>query len=165
MVTKVFIKQMRWFGFERLHSDPGWKPRMILNTVFELTPEEVAKRKNKYPYFNPELLDPGEKITTIATRSLRKGTTLWFTEQELKGPNNTANAIIACGQFTMCFNLLEYYEKFLFNPKYKKDFEKYSPELKDTLTILHKELLEDWRKFKADPYWQVNAWKKQLWKE
>lgn len=165
MVTKVFIKQMRWFGFERLHSDSNWKPRLILNTVFELTPEEVEKRKNKYPYFNPEILNPGEKITTIATRSLRKGTTLWFTEQELKGPNNTAEAIIACGQFTMCFNLLEYYEKFLFNPKYKKDFEKYSPEIKEILTNLHKELLEDWRKFKADPYWQVNSLKKKLWKE
>lgn len=165
MVTKVFIKQMRWFGFERVHSDSAWKPRLIINTVFELTPEEVEKRKKKYPFFSPEILEPGEKITTIATRSLRKGTTLWFTEQELKGPNNTANAIIACGQFTICFNLLEYFEKFIFNPKYRKDYEKYSPELKEELINMQRELMEDWQKFKDDPYWQVNDWKKKLWKD
>lgn len=164
MVTKVFIKQMRWFGFERVHSDYGWKPRLIINTVFELTPEEVEKRRTKYPSFSAEILEPGEKITTIATRALRKGTTLWFTEQELKGPNNTANAIIACGQFTVCFNLLEYFEKFIFNPKYKRDFDRYSPELKESLITLQSELLLDWKKFKEDPYWMVNDWKKKIWK-
>lgn len=163
MVTKVFIKQMRWFGFERVHSDAGWKPRLIINTVFELTPEEVEKRKKKYPQFNAEILEPGEKIRTVATKALRKDTTLWFTVQELKGPNNTANSIIACGQFTMCFNLLEYFEKFIFNPKYSKDYDKYDAELKEMLISLQKELLVDWKKFKEDPYWMVNSWKETLW--
>src|SRR5688572_26749897 len=119
MITKVFIKQMRWFGFERVYSDNGWKPRLVLNAVFELTREEVEKRRRKYPYYSEELIEPGEKIMAVSSRALTKGTTLWFTEEELKGENNMADSIIACGQFTMCFNLLEYYEKFLRNPKYK----------------------------------------------
>lgn len=163
MVTKVFIKQMRWFGFERVYSDAGWKPRLIINTVSELTPEAVEKRKRMHPYFSAEILEPGEKIRATATRSLRKDTTLWFTEQELKGPNNTADAILACGQFTVCYNLLEYFEKFIFNPKYKKDHDKYPPELQEALTVLQQELLYDWKKFKENPYWLVNDLKKALW--
>jgi predicted acylesterase/phospholipase RssA len=163
MITKVLIKQMRWFGFERVHGDPGWKPRLIINTVFELTPEQVEKRKKKYPSFSAEILEPGEKIKAIATKALRKGTTLWFTSQELKGAHNMPNSIIACGQFTMCFNLLEYFEKFILNPKYSNDYNKYSPELKEELAFFHAELQKDWKKFKHDPYWLVNELKEKIW--
>lgn len=163
MITKVFIKQMRWFGFERVYGDNGWKPRLILNAVFELTKEEVIKRKRKYPYYSEELIEPGEKIMSVSAKALTKGTTLWFTEDELKGENNMSESIIACGQFTMCFNLLEYYEKFLRNPKYTKDYEKYSPELKFALDELQDQLLRDWRKFKEDPYWMVKEMRAKLW--
>jgi len=165
MITKVFIKQMRWFGFERVYSDTGWKPRLILNAVFELTKHEVEKRKKKYPYFSEEIAQPGEKIMAVSAKALTKGTTLWFTEDELKGPHNMADSIIACGQFTICFNLLEYFEKFLKNPKYQKDYEKYSPEIKQALDELQNKLLVDWKRFKEDPYWMVKDLKAKLWKE
>ncbi|WP_317900010.1 patatin-like phospholipase family protein [Aurantibacillus circumpalustris] len=163
MVTKVFIKQMRWFGFERVYSDTGWKPRLIMNAVFELTKEEVAKRKKKYPYFSPEIVEPGEKIMEVSARALTKGTTLWFTQEELKGKYSMADSIIACGQFTICFNLLEYFEKFILNPKYKKDYEKYSPETKEMLEELQKSLLVDWIKFKENPFWMVEEFRQKLW--
>ena len=165
MITKVFIKQMRWFGFERVYSDTAWKPRLIMNAVFELTKEEVIKRRKKYPYFSAEIMDPGEKIMAVSAKALKKDTTLWFTEDELKGPHNMPDSIIACGQFTICFNLLEYFEKFLKHPKYHKDYEKYSPEIKQALDTMQESLLEDWKKFKEDPYWMVNKMKKRLWRE
>ncbi len=162
MITKVFIKQMRWFGFERIFSDAAWKPRLILNTIFELTTERVEKRKAKYPHFNEEILEPGEKIKAAAAKALRKGTTLWFTADEMKGDNSMINSIIACGQFTTCFNLLEYYEKFFKNKKYQNDYSKYSAETKQALDELHQSLLADWKKFKEDPYWMVNEWNKRI---
>jgi hypothetical protein len=165
MITKVFIKQMRWFGFERVYSDPGWKPRLIMNALFELTPGEVEKRKIKYPYFSTEIIEPGEKIMLVAAKALKKGTTLWFTDDELKGDNTLADAIIACGQFTICFNLLEYFEKFIRHPKYQKDYDKYSPEMKQELDDLQNSLLADWKKFKEDPYWMAREWKEKLWKD
>jgi len=157
MVTKVFIKQMRWFGFERVYGDYGWKPRLIMNAAFELTAEEVEKRKKKYPYFSETLKDPGEKIMAVAAKALKKGTTLWFTDDELKGNNNMADSIIACGQFTVCFNLLEYFEKFIRHKKYQSDYDKYSQETKDALDELQNDLLADWQKFRDDPYWMVTA--------
>jgi hypothetical protein len=93
---------------------------------------------------------------------LRKGTTLWFTADEMKGDNNMINSIIACGQFTACFNLLEYYEKFFKNKKYQNDYNKYSVETKQALDELHERLLADWRKFKEDPYWMVNEWNHKI---
>lgn len=163
MITKVFIKQMRWFGFERVYGDTGWKPRLIMNAVFELTKDEVVKRKRKYPFYSEELTEPGEKVMAVSARALTKGTTLWFTEEELKGEHSMPDCIIACGQFTMCFNLLEYFEKFLKNPKYAKDYEKYDPELKFALDELQDQLLRDWRRFKEDPYWMVKEMKSKLW--
>lgn len=164
MITKVFIKQMRWFGFERVYSDSGWKPRVVMNAVFELTKPEVEKRKNKYPYFTKDIAEPGEKIMSVSEKALTKGTTLWFTSEELKGPHNMPDTIMACGQFTICFNLLEYYEKFLYNPKYNKDYQKYSDETKQMLTDLHTSLLTDWKRFKEDPYWMVKEYKTKIWK-
>ena len=162
MVSKVFIKQMRWFGFERVYGDIGWQPRLIMNAIFELTQEEVEKRKKKYPYYSEEIIDPGEKIMAVSEKALKKGTTLWFTDNELNGPNNLAESIIACGQFTICFNLLEYFEKFLKNKKYQTDYEKFSPETKAALEELQHSLLLDWRKFKENPYWMVNELNKKI---
>ncbi|MBA3665039.1 MAG: patatin-like phospholipase family protein [Bacteroidetes bacterium] len=155
MITKVFIKQMRWFSFERVYGDDVWRLRLIMNAVFELTEEEVEQRRTKHPYLNEELLNPGSRIMRVSEKSLKMGTTLWFTPEELE--NNMPNAIIACGQFTICFNLLKYYEKFLYHPKYKKDFEKYSPETQQELAQLYQSLMTDWKKFKVNPYWMVES--------
>lgn len=162
MVSKVFIKQMRWFSFERVYGDYGWKPRLIMNAVFELTVGEVEKRKAKYPYLNPEILNPSDEIMEVSAKALKMSTTLWFTPEQLKGNRNTPNSIIACGQFTMCFNLIEYFEKFLFNPKYKNDYEKYSPETKLALNQLYNDLMLDWKKFKLNPYWMIEELHKNI---
>ncbi len=162
MVTKVFIKHMRWFSFERVYGDPLWRPRLIMNAVFELTEAEVEKRKNKYPYFTKDLCEPGPHIMHVAARSLQMGTTLWFSPEQLTGHKSLPDSIIACGQFTICFNLLEYFEKYINNKSYKNDYDKYSDELKTELMVLHRSLLEDWKKFKEDPYWMVNEWNIKL---
>ncbi|MES2131604.1 MAG: patatin-like phospholipase family protein [Bacteroidota bacterium] len=162
MVTKVFIKHMRWFSFERVYGDPVWRPRLIMNAVFELTEIEVEKRRNKYPYFTKELTEPGPHIMEVAARSLKMGTTLWFSPEQLGGEKTLPDTIIACGQFTVCFNLLEYFEKYITNKQYKSDYDSYSDELKKELMTLHASLLEDWKKFKEDPYWMVNEWNIKL---
>ena len=98
----------------------------------------------------------------VSEKALKMGTTLWFTPEQLQGNKNMPNTIIACGQFTMCFNLLEYFEKFLRHPKYKNDYEKYSPETKQALDHLYDSLMEDWQKFKKNPYWMVNDLNKKV---
>ncbi len=160
LVSDVFIKQMRWFSYERVYGDAQWRPRLIMNAVFELTEEEIVKRKKKYPYLSNELLEPGEKIISAASNSCSMATTLWFTTEELKGDKNKLDTIIACGQFTMCFNLLEYIEKFVKNKECRQDYDSYNEETKKGIDELYRSLLEDWKKFKINPYWMVEEWNK-----
>ncbi|HWY38182.1 MAG TPA: patatin-like phospholipase family protein, partial [Bacteroidia bacterium] len=141
MVSKVFLKQIRWFSYERVYGDAQWKTRLIMNAVFELTEEEVEKRKKKYNHLSEEILNPGPEIMETAEKGYGMGTTLWFTPKELEGEKNMLNTLIACGQFTMCFNLIEYIEKYFKNKEYLSDYEKYSPETKQEIDKLYENLL------------------------
>jgi predicted acylesterase/phospholipase RssA len=162
LISDVFIKHMRWFSYERVYGDPQWKTRLIMNAAFELTEEEVEKRRKKYSFLSPELSDPGPEIILAASEASGVGTTLWFTQKELSGPKNKLNTLIACGQFTVCFNLLEYFEKFIHNKEYAEDYKAYDEATKKAMEQLYIELLEDWAKFRKDPYWMVNEWNKKL---
>lgn len=161
LVSKVFIKQMRWHSFQRVFGDSDWRPRMIMNGLFDITGDEVQKRKNKYPHFSKDILEPGEAMISVADKANSMATTLWFTKKELEGKENMLNTVIACGQFNICFNLLEYFEKFILNSKYADDYEKYSPEIRQSLTDLHFRLVNDWNKFKEDPYWMIKKWNQE----
>jgi predicted acylesterase/phospholipase RssA len=158
MVSKVFLKQIRWFSYERVYGDAQWKPRLIMNAAFELTEEEVEKRKKKYSILSEEILNPGPEIMKTAEMGCAMGTTLWFKPNELKGEKNLLDTLIACGQFTTCFNLLEYIEKYFKNKEYKSDYDKYTDETKKELELLYNSLMHDWQKFKKNPYWMVNEW-------
>ena len=158
MVSKVFLKQIRWFSYERVYGDSNWRPRLIMNAVFELTELEVEKRKKKYSILSEEILNPGAEIMKAAEKGCSMGTTLWFATKELEGEKNLLNTLIACGQFTTCFNLIEYIEKYFKNPEYKNDYDKFSAETKQEIDNLYNNLLTDWKKFKKDPYWSVKNW-------
>jgi len=162
LVSDVFIKQMRWFSYERVYGDAAWKPRLIMNAPFELTENEVEKRKKKYVYLSNELAEPGVEILLAASMACNVGTTLWFTPEELNGNKNKLDTLIACGQFTICFNLLKYFEKFVKNEEYTKQYNEYDEETKKSLDQLHSSLLQDWKKFKKNPYWLVNEWNESL---
>ena len=158
LVSDVLLKHMRWFSYDKVYSDVAWRPRLIMNAIFEFTQEEVDKRRIKYPNMNKELLKPGKKIIETTTRANEMSTRLWFVKNELKEDRNLPDTIIACGQYTTCFSLLEYIEKNFRNDKMAEDYNKYSDEIKLAITQLETELLNDWRKFKEDPYWMVEEW-------
>ena len=118
----------------------------------------IEERKKKHHYLNEELLHPGKEIILATQKANTKMTTLWFTDKELEGDKNMLDTLIACGQFTTCFNLLEYIERTIKHEFYRSDYEAYTPEIKQAIEELHHSLMEDWRKFKLNPYWMVNKW-------
>lgn len=160
LVSEVFIRQMKWFSFERIFSDVSWKPRVLMNASRKLIGYEVEKRKKKHHYLNEELLFPGKLIITASEKANTKATTLWFSDDELAGDKNMLDTIIASGQYTTCFNLLEYIERTIKHELYIQDYENYSTETKAAIDQLHQSLMADWIKFKKDPYWMVNEWNK-----
>ncbi len=160
LVSEVFMKQMKWFSFERIYSDEAWKSRIVMNATRKLIDGEVLKRKKKHHYLCEELLNPGEKIMLATAKANKKLTTLWFTDEELEGEQNMLNTLIACGQFTTCFNLLEYIERTIKHEFYATDFQKYDAKTKHEINQLQISLMKDWMRFKEDPYWMVNEWNK-----
>jgi len=101
--------------------------------------------KLKRGEISPNLI-PSGIIRDVASKAAGMGTTLWFTDEEIKG--NMLNSIIACGQFTICWNLLEYIEKIKKNPINTNDNHK-------ILMGCESQLQNHWEKFKVNPFWMI----------
>ena len=92
--------------------------------------------------------------TALKAKSM--GTSLWFTPEELKGDkNDMLSTLIACGQFSACFNLLEYTCKIVSDPSKKDEFDAYPDDLRQDILNLHKKLIKDWEAFNKDPYFML----------
>jgi hypothetical protein len=135
---------------------------MITNTVYELIKTEVSIRnsdENK-KILNTSILNPSPLIMDVAEKAYSMETTLWFTPDQLKKDyleHKMPDCLIACGQFSICFNLIEYIEKKLWNNMYENDFK-----MDEEIILLHDKLMVDWKKFNADPFWMVNEFNKKL---
>ena len=153
MVSDVFMKQIRRLSYDRVYNDPVWNDRLIMNAVHELIPVSIVKRVKKPDIQLPdEILHPGKRIEHIATNAHEMGTTLWFTPEQLAGEENTLDSLIACGQFTACFNLLEYIEKL----RAENDYKNYPEPLKEEINRMYTAIWEDWTEFKKNPFWFKN---------
>lgn len=160
MVSEVFMKQIRRREYDLVYNkESGWNSRLIMNAVYELTEKQVNYRnhiKEENNLLSDELKNVSPQLIKVADSAKSMGTTLWFTPDELKDSKaNKLNDLIATGQFTACFNLLEYIEKNLWNKKNADEYNAYSPELKSSINELYNKMMEDWKQFNANPYWMI----------
>ncbi len=167
MVSDVFMKQVRRQEYGRVYNDKLWNPRLIMNGIYELTPKQtIYRNENEIDQLSMELKNPSQLLMEIAEKAKSMGTTLWFTpdelEDDLKKKRSMLNTLIACGQFTGCFNLLAYIEKVLWGKKNKESYNKYSPALKTEIREFYNQLLSDWKAFNDNPYWMVDAYNQKL---
>jgi len=93
------------------------------------------------------LLSPSEKMMGIAEYARQTGTSLWFSKEDMTNEKNILDALIACGQFTTCYNLLEYIIQ----------LEREHAEVKKDKHIqqLKQDLLKDWQQFQTEPKFMV----------
>lgn len=73
-------------------------------------------------------------------------TTLWFTDEEKA--DGMPRDILACGQFTTCYNLLSYL--------YDQQKDGAAPTRLSPLAACESQLLDAWQRFQKDPYWLVD---------
>jgi hypothetical protein len=159
MVSEVFMKQVRRQEYGRAYNDPKWKNRLIMNGIYELTSQHTLYRnREKKDVLSKDLKDVSTALMKAAEKAKSMGTTLWFTPDELQGEKeNMLNSLIACGQFTACFNLLEYIEKVLWNKYNKPEYDNYPEQLKMEIKELFNQMLSDWKTFNKDPYWMIKS--------
>lgn len=147
MINEVFLKHVRRLNYRSVYQDESWKNRRIMNAIYELKGgEKLLDERTKESL--PEYLMPSSKVQDAARLATSMGTTLWFTPEDLT-KKNMMNTIIACGQFTLCCNLLEYIAKV------KKDGTNVNSN-HDRLLELEETLMVDWKSFNSDPYWMMN---------
>ena len=153
--SEVFLKRMRQLNYQVLYENPAWENRRITSTVYELRPEEKwedrlpnseGKRKDKNEMELPQYLAPSEAIQQNSTLAASMGTTLWFTSKDKAA--GKPQALLAAGQYTMCFNLLDYLERIDKNPTNLTDGH-------HLIIACKPQLLAAWQKFQQDPQWMV----------
>ena len=108
MSSEVFLKRLRQMSYSSLYNDAAWKNRLVSSTIYELRPDERWKAMRDNGTL-PDYLVPSEAIQQNSARAASMGSTLWFTPEEKAA--GMPQTLMACGQYTMCYNLLVYLEQ------------------------------------------------------
>lgn len=145
MSSVVFLKRLRQMSYSSIYNDNKWNNRVVTSTIYELRPGEDWQSMDKNGTI-PKYLVPSEAIQQNSKQAASMGTTLWFTQGDKEA--GMPQAIIACGQYNMCYNLLDYIEKI------EKDPTNLTP-AHDLIKSSKPQLLEAWEKFQASPQWMV----------
>ncbi len=147
--SSVFMKRIRKMTYSTLYDDEDWQNRKITNTIYELRDGEKWAAKSR----NGTLLDflkPSKAIQENSTKAANMGTTLWFTQNDKE--KGIPEAILAAGQYTICFNLLDYIDTI------QKDMVCLN-ENHQLIMDCKQQLQDMWTKFQEDPLWMVSICK------
>lgn len=171
LLLDVFLKVVRRLNYAKVYEDETWQYRRMSNLIRELTEEDFTDPAKK-PTGPVETADPaiqtnapsggtfkgpydkviGKEIKKVAEEASSFGTTLWFTENEQLA--NMLGKLIATGQFTMCYNMIEYLEKLMFTPG--NGFDNLDAATKEQLGKLYTQCLADWKLFYDTPLFLLN---------
>lgn len=141
LTTSVFMKHIRRLEYARIYKDKGWMNRRITNTVYELRENERWMEKIASGKLSKDLA-PSIAMQKNSDKAAAMGTTLWFTAEDKE--NGIPEALLAAGQYTMCWNLLEYIDNIKRNPENIN-------ENHQLIVACEAQLREDWERFKKDP--------------
>jgi len=154
MSSSVFMRQVRRLSIKQIYENEKWEQRRILNAIWDLRKDKVDGR-NKDQELG--IAYPSEKILNLTKEAMEMKTTLWFRDEELTGETTMPDKLIVCGQYTCCFNLLQYIER-LFKSGICDSLDDAG---KRTLELLRKKLRSDWDRFNTDPFWQLAEYKER----
>ncbi|AWW00366.1 patatin-like phospholipase family protein [Arcticibacterium luteifluviistationis] len=144
----VFLKQVR-----RLIYDKAYSQKEIVLDGDKIEVEVTSNKLITNLVYNiahdtKEHLPISEELRAISKEAFEMATTLWFSEKERQ--NNLKEKLIACGQFTACYNLYQYIQKL------EKGMENESLEIsredQKELSLFKLQIESDWAEFTSNPY-------------
>ena len=152
LVGDVYLKQIRRLTITSLYengtSGEKWSMHAIANLIYQFSSRNTGRSSEckdlKDADGNKIDMTPSPAITRCADKAWEMDTTLWFDEYHVR--DGRREALIAAGQFTTCFNLIEYICKLEKNGL-----------LTDELKQLRQKLLTDWKTFNEEPLWMVTS--------
>ena len=147
LTGKVFLKHIRALNYATIYEDEKWQNRRIMNGLYELG---AGENYGKHLTDEEEvLMKPSEDINETTELATNMGTTLWWSKKDVKDGKH--EALLACGQYTICWNLLEYIYRLRRN-------DENTNENHDLIRALQSQLEDDWRRFNKDPYWLADKY-------
>lgn len=153
----VFLKRIRFLLYNSAYESKRYFYTLKSNHIYDLS---FSNDFESSRHTIPDLI-PGIQIKKIAQLAFEMGTTLWFDQKNQA--DETKAVIIACGQFTTCYNLLKYIHKL--RTSYGNEPSCYSSlpeEYKEAIDHLEKKLKEDFRSFNSEPFWMYNLYGEEL---
>ena len=144
MVDVVMMGHIKKVAYRGLIHDNRFENKVMMNSlsVFSLGGRwsNVLGRRNRAD----KNLTPSTELRNVSNLANKMDTTLWFTEDEIKA--GVPQAVLACGQFTTCWNLLQHIDRL--NGKDEAELTEGQKVLKEIEPIL----LGDWEVFNKNPY-------------
>ena len=144
MASVVFLKNDRRQHANAIYST--FPNKIITSTVYELRCKDASGNQTTRPENErgwEEIMKHTGEISKAIIKNSHKstsfGTTLWFTKKDKK--NDMLNTVVACGEYTACYNLLSYL------------IIQYGD--RATEMPVFKELLSLWKKFQENPKFLV----------
>lgn len=168
ITSDIYLKQIRAHYYEKLFGDKQLRNIVVANAIYDLS-KVKQKAKNSTPVAdeqadiaadrvartNEAIPKPSESLINVAEKARLVATTLWFDEHSRS--NNEKAAIVATGQFTICYNMI----KHLIRIK-EQDAQSITepiiaiPIFDEEKAALLTALLNDWALFYKEPFWLYN---------
>lgn len=149
----IFMSRIRYLLYQQFFNEGGLRRtgRVKSNHLYDLS---FANDKDREQQYNQKYF-PSTAMQIVAEYAKDMPTTLWFSKD---GKHRKMQAAItASGQFTTCYNLLDYIVKLHcpFNGN-KPIFEGLSLEQQALVNTIEAQLAADFAKFEKDPFWLYN---------
>ena len=125
LTSTIFLDRIRSLGYSLLHNRDDVKNRIIKNEIYCIVEQENKGSKHA----------PSAQMLAVAQRASTMETQLWYDDDaQLKD-------LVTCGQFTMCYNLLEHIDKL-----------RAAREDSSLNATLYKKLEDDWEELRKKPF-------------
>lgn len=147
----VFLKRIRYLLYNKTYESGRYRFKIKTNHVYDLSFSNDLNRTRKKLHLKPSIAQQ-----VIAQAAFEMPTTLWFDSKSQK--DETLAALVACAQFTTCYNLLEYIYR-LKNTITKSGYTYYTQLQKrhqERVDYIEKQLLQHWKQFQMDPFFLYN---------
>lgn len=173
LFSSIFMKTIRRLVYGDLYKDDQYKHKRVSCLISELTEKDFRSKNHKVlaHFFDADETDLkkhadydqiiGSELKQLSESAAGFGTTLWFAHKDEL--DVMLQKLIACGQATICYNLIVYLSKLLLaNEEEKTTADPVAlqllPEAESIqqLEQIRLQCLEDWKRFKEDPFWMVD---------
>ena len=151
MVDFVMMGHIKKVAFRELTGKDSLKKKVVMNSLPVLSNiGKWNKILSRRQHANRRLT-PSKILKRNTKKANTMKTTLWFTKEEIK--NGIPISLLACGQYTVCWNLLQYIDRI------KEQSEEDMSEGQRMIIGLESRLMGDWDRFNKNPTILTNSYR------